>query len=306
VALQGNLGIERMCRLADISRSGFYRCWRRQDRPAEDMAVRAAVQEIALSRRRNYGYRRITAELRRRGMVVNHKRVAKLMRSDHLLALRKRKFVVTTDSRHQEQIFYNLARQVKPNGLNQLWIADITYIRLREEFVYLAVVLDAFSRRVVGWNLDRQCQSRLALTALQNALAARNPNPGLVHHSDRGIQYACPEYLRVLKQHEILPSMSRAGCPYDNAACESFMSTLKREEIQAGRYRDLEDLTTHVREFIEQYYNPLRLHSALGYRSPEEYERELPAAAVVEGGHGATPATLSFFRHEEIYRSDVP
>jgi transposase InsO family protein len=248
------------------------------------MEVRVAVQQICLAHRRRYGYRRVTAELRRQGMVVNHKRVAKLMRSDNLLALRKRKFVVTTDSRHQQEIYHNLARQIQPSGANQVWVADITYLRLRQEFVYLAVVLDAFSRRVVGWNLDRHCQSRLAIVALQRAIAERQPGPGVVHHSDRGIQYACPDYLGVLRAHKLIPSMSRAGCPYDNAACESFMSTLKREEIHARAYRNLEELNANVQEFIQQYYNPQRLHSALGYLSPEEFEQQaitrLPAAVV--------------------------
>ena len=163
---------------------------------------------------------------------------------------------------------------MQPKVPNQLWVADITYIRLRQEFVYLAVILDAFSRRVVGWNLGRYCHSRLAVTALERAIAERRPGPGVVHHSDRGVQYACTDYLRVLAQHKMISSMSRAACPYDNAACESFMSTLKREEIHARAYRDLAELTAHVQEFIERYYNTQRLHSALGYRTPEEFERE--------------------------------
>lgn len=297
---QGNLGIERMCRLAQVSRAGFYRQLRRREPSEEEMLVRTAIQEIAVAHRRRYGYRRICAELHRRGMMVNHKRVRRLMGSDNLLALRRRKFVVTTDSRHSSAIYYNLAAQMKVTGANQLWVADITYIRLRSEFVYLAVVLDAFSRRVVGWNLDRQCQARLAIVALQRALQERRPGAGLIHHSDRGIQYACSDYLQLLQQHQILPSMSRARCPFDNAACESFMSTLKREEIHVSRYRDLEELSGAVREFIEQYYNPLRLHSALGYRSPVEFEQ----TAALQGNQGAAPQ-LSFSRHEEIYQSDV-
>jgi putative transposase len=272
--MQGNLNVERLCRLAEVNRTGFYRELKRREPAEEEMAVREAVQQIALAHRRQYGYRRVTAELRRRGMVVNHKRVARMMRSDNLLAIRKRKFVTTTDSRHEHEIFYNLARQMQPKVPNQLWVADITYIRLRQEFVYLAVILDAFSRRVVGWNLGRYCHSRLAVTALERAIAERRPGPGVVHHSDRGVQYACTDYLRVLAQHKMISSMSRAACPYDNAACESFMSTLKREEIHARAYRDLAELTAHVQEFIERYYNTQRLHSALGYRTPEEFERE--------------------------------
>jgi putative transposase len=295
--MQGNLTIERMCSLAGVSRAGFYRQWRRQEPRAEEMTVRAAIQEIALAHRRRYGYRRITAELRRRGMAVNHKRVARIMRSDNLLALRRRRFVVTTQSRHEREIYFNLAAQIEVTGPNQLWVADITYIRLQREFVYLAVILDRFSRRVVGWSLDRQCQARLAIGALEQAIAERQPNAGLVHHSDRGIQYACADYVQLLRRHQILPSMSRAGCPFDNAACESFMSTLKREEIYANPYRDLEDLTRNVTEFIECYYNPRRLHSALGYCSPEEFERETEQQSVA--------AKVSFLRHEEIYQSDA-
>jgi putative transposase len=299
--LQGHLRIESLCHLAKVSRTGFYRQLRRQEPSQEQMQVRDAIQQIALAHRRQYGYRRVTAELRRRGQAVNHKRVAQLMRSDNLLALRKRKFVVTTDSKHQQQIFYNLARQIEPCGSNQLWLADITYIRLRQQFVYLAVILDAYSRRVVAWNLERHCRSQLAITALQRAIDERRPAPGVVHHSDRGIQYACPDYLRILRQHQFIPSMSRAGCPYDNAACESFMSTLKREQIQASAYRDLEELTAQIEQFIEQYYNLERLHSALGYCTPEEFESQPTPVASAPGQSGK----MSLFRHQEIYRSDV-
>jgi putative transposase len=299
--LQGHLTIESLCRSAAVSRTGFYRQLRRKEPSAEQMELRAAVQQIALAHRRQYGYRRVTAELRRGGLPVNHKRVAQLMRSDNLLALRKRKFVVTTDSKHQQEIFYNLARQIEPSAANQLWVADITYIRLRQEFVYLAVILDAFSRRVVAWNLERNCRSQLAITALEQAIAQRRPAPGVVHHSDRGIQYACPDYLRILRKHHFVPSMSRAGCPYDNAACESFMSTLKREEIQATTYRDLAELTTHLEQFINEYYNRQRLHSALGYCSPEEFESQPTPLLAAVGERGKK----SFFRHQEIYRSDV-
>jgi transposase InsO family protein len=269
--LQGS-SIEHLCQLAEVSRSGLYRRIKEKEPRAEEMEVRAAIQQICLSHRQ-YGYRRVAAELKRQGMSVNHKRVARLMRTDNLLGLQKPTFVVTTDSRHDLEIFHNLARQMKPQSVDQLWVADITYIRLQHEFVYLAVVLDAFSRRVIGWNLERQCQSRLAIAALQRAIALRQPQPGLVHHSDRGIQYACPAYRLVLQKYQMVPSMSRAGCPYDNAACESFMSTLKREEIHAHRYRNLEDLRGHVSKFIEEYYNSRRLHSALGYQPPEEFER---------------------------------
>jgi transposase InsO family protein len=175
---------------------------------------------------------------------------------------------------HDPEIHLNLAKRVKVRGPNQLWVADITYVRLKTEFVYLAVVLDAFSRKVVGWSLDRTLQTRLPLVALKHAIVNRQPQPGLVHHTDRGVQYTSADYVRVLRDHQMMLSMSRPGNPYDNAGCESFMKTLKREEIHASDYNDLRHLAESVREFIEHYYNRCRLHSALGYRSPEEFEKE--------------------------------
>jgi putative transposase len=272
--LQGSLSIERMCELARVSRASFYRSLKEQRPAEEETAVRSTIQQIALDHRRRYGYRRICAELRRRGMQVNHKRVLRMMRKDSLLALRRRRFVVTTHSNHKFEVYLNLARRMKLSGTDQLWIADITYIRLRAEFVYLAVILDAFSRKVVGWALDRTLANRLTITALEHAVAQRGPRPGLVHHSDRGLQYARGEYVAMLEQYGIVPSMSRPANPYDNASCESFMKTLKREEIYANRYDNLEHLRTNIEEFIEQYYNRQRLHSALGYRSPEEFEQQ--------------------------------
>jgi putative transposase len=189
---------------------------------------------------------------------------------------------------------------MKLTGINQLWVADITYIRLRQEFVYLAVVLDVFSRKVVGWALDRTLTTRLPLALWNAPSPCASPPPGLVHHSDRGVQYASEQYVRMLHIHGILPSMSRPANPYDNAFCESFIKTLKREEIDARSYRDLDDLRAHVAEFIEQYYNRSRLHSALGYRPPEEFEQA--AALNQTGGCGA--ASMSFSRHGEIYRWD--
>jgi len=272
--LQGNLSIERMCQLAQVSRAGFYR--RLQGRvPVEaDMTLRSAIQEIALEHERHYGYRRITAELRRRGMMVNHKRVARMMRSDNLLTIQNRELGQVTSRDHELQIYLNLASRMKVCGPNQLWIADITYIRLKAEFVYLAVVLDAYSRKVVGWSLARSLQARLPTSALERAIVSRQPPPGLVHHSDQGVQYRCGGYVQVLRDHRIVASISRPGYPYDNASCESFMKTLKREEIYARDYRDLEHLLESVESFIENYYNRCRLHSALGYVSPEEFENE--------------------------------
>jgi transposase InsO family protein len=298
MSMQGALSVERMCRLAGVNRAGFYRWLMPVDPAAEDMEVRSAMQQIVIEHKRRYGYRRVAAELRRRGLVVNHKRVARLMREDNLLAVQPKAFVATTHSDHEMEVHLNLAARLELTGVDQLWVADITYIRLRREFVYLAVVLDAFSRKVIGWELDRTLGARLATGALMKALAARQPRPGLVHHSDRGIQYACGDYASILLRHRIIPSMSRPANPYDNASCESFMRTLKREEIYANRYRDLEHLRENVAAFIDGYYNRVRLHSALGYKPPEEFEAG--AAAPV----ASLAAKMSFFRHEEIYRSE--
>jgi putative transposase len=286
--LQGSLSIERMCQLARVSRAGFYRSLQGRAPAHEEMEVRSTIQAIAVEHRRRYGYRRITAELRRRGMLVNHKRVVRIMREDNLLAVQPRAFVVTTDAAHEFEVFLNLAKRMKVTGINQLWVADITYIRLQREFVYLAVILDAFSRRVVGWALDRSLATRLALSALEQAMATRQPPPGLVHHSDRGVQYASADYVKRLQEHDMIPSMSRPANPYDNASCESFMKTLKREEIYANDYRTLEHLATNIERFIEQYYNRCRLHSALGYRPPEEFERQSESGHVGESRGGAT------------------
>ena len=259
-----------MCSLAKVSRASYYRDWA-QTAPAEaDVDLRNEIQKIYLSHRR-YGYRRVGAELRRRGRVVNHKKIRRLMREDNLLAVRRRKFV-TVDSKNALAVFPNLAPYMRPDGPDQVWVSDITYIRLRHEFVYLAVVLDAFSRRVVGWALDRHFQVSLPLRALQQAIATRHPPSGLVHHSDRGVQYASEAYVAVLFKHLIIGSMSRKGYPYDNAFCESFMRTLKEEEIYCSTYSDIDDLRKNLTYFLEVYYPLKRLHSALGYRTPAEFE----------------------------------
>jgi transposase InsO family protein len=272
--LQGGLSVERMCGLAPVSRAGFYRWLQQPESVEEEMELRSVIQQIAMEHRRRYGYRRVTAELRRRALAVNRKRVARIMREDNLLAVQPRQFVVTTKSDHKLEVYLNLARRLKLSGVDQLWVADITYIRLQKEFVYLAVILDGFSRKVVGWQLERTLATGLALGALQHAIAARKPAPGLVHHSDRGVQYASQDYVAVLERHGMIPSMSRPANPYDNASCESFLKTLKREEIYVNQYRDLDHLRDNIEEFIERYYNRQRLHSALGYRSPEEFERQ--------------------------------
>lgn len=235
------------------------------------MEIRDQMQKVALESPA-YGYRRITAELQQCGFAINHKRVLRMMREDNLLCVRRRAFVVTTDSRHNLPVYPNLAREIKPTAINQLWIADITYIRLRAEFVYLAVVLDAFSRRVIGWALGRTLEASLAIAALRMALTERHPPSGLVHHSDRGVQYASLDYTEMLQRHLATISMSRKGNPYDNAACESFMKTLKYEEVYRNEYRDFHEAQTSIGEFLERVYNQKRLHSALGYVPPAEFE----------------------------------
>jgi transposase InsO family protein len=262
--------------LGQASRSGFYR-GRWEKSPADrDLQLRDALQRVALEFP-SYGWPRITPELKRRGWAVNHKRVYRIMREDNLLCLRRRKFVRTTDSAHPFPVYPNLARGMAVKGLDQLWVADITYIRLRAEFVYLAVILDACSRRVIGWALGGSLEDDLALEALRQALEQRRPAPGLVHHSDRGVQYASREYTALLEAHGITISMSRKGNPYDNAIAESFMKTLKYEQVYREDYEDLREARVSIQRFLEQVYNEKRLHSALGYLPPAEFERALAA-----------------------------
>ena len=273
------LTVERMVELGRVSRASFYR-FEESTHPGHDadMDLRDAIQRIALEWP-SYGRPRITAELRRHGWKVNPKRVYRILREDNLLCIRKRKFMVTTDSNHGRKIYPNLARTMVLTGMDQLWVADITYIRLREEFVFLAVILDAYSRRVIGWALDRTLEDSLTLAALRMALARRIVQSGLVHHSDRGSQYASGGYTDLLKENRIGVSMSRKGNPWDNAACESFMKTLKYEEVFRSEYRDLQEALLSIREFLEKIYNQKRLHSALGYLPPAEFERNHKEAA---------------------------
>lgn len=270
--------IGRMAELGRVSRSGFYRfrdspaTWI----PADEIDLHDAIQRIALEWP-SYGRPRITEELRRQGWTVNPKRVYRIMTEDNLLCVRKRKFVVTTDSNHGRKIYPNLVPTLVLTGIDQLWIADLTYIRLLDEFIFLAVILDAYSRRVIGWELGRTLEDDLTLAALRRTLSQRDVQPGLIHHSDRGIQYASNDYTNALKDHGIQISMSRKGNPWDNAACESFMKTLKYEEVHRNEYRDLEDARRSIGRFLEQVYNERRLHSALGYRPPVEFEQALLA-----------------------------
>jgi putative transposase len=268
--------IAEACTLAHVSRAGFYRHYEEHEPRQADVALQDVIQRIAIENR-FYGYRRVAAELHAQGWVVNRKRVLRLMREDNLLCLRKRRYLLTTDSRHPFAIYPNLAGRLVLNGINQLWVADITYIRLREGYVYLAVILDAFSRRVVGWHLGESLEATLVVGALDRALADRAIAPGIVHHSDRGVQYCSGEYVARLEQHGFLISMSRTGNPYDNARAESFMKTLKFEEVHLHAYRDLEAARLSISYFLDAVYNAKRLHSALGYRSPEAFERDLGA-----------------------------
>jgi len=305
---QGELTIMRMCSLIGLSRAGYYRQWRASAPRQEEMGVRDAIQRIALANR-HYGHRRIARQLKREGLCVNHKRILRLMRQDNLLCLRKRSFVpVTTDSKHGWRVVPNLARFMVPTAIDQLWVADITYVRMREEFAYLAIILDAFSRRVVGWALETHMLASLVVAALKMALAARTPLPGtLVHHSDRGTQYACSDYTDILNAHTILPSMSRVAYPYDNAKAESFMKTLKQEEVNASSYRDVHHARQQIGTFLENVYNRQRLHSALDYRSPVEFEAQMQhripgiLAVAKEGFQGMGKSTAMIVRPNDAH-----
>ena len=278
--MKSELSIRRLCQVSAVSRAGYYRFVGKVVEDP-DMELRSQVQKIALQMP-SYGYRRVQMELRDRGQQVNHKRVRRLMREDNLLCIRRRSFVRTTDSEHGFTVYPNLAKGMVLNDINQLWVADITYIRLRAEFVYLAVILDAYSRRVIGWALSNSLAAELALSALRQAIKGRHFVPGVVHHSDRGVQYASHDYTQLLRDHQLQISMSRRGNPYDNAQAESFIKTLKYEEVYRADYRDQRDVRNSIGRFLEKVYNRKRLHSALGYLAPAEFERRLGKTKAAE------------------------
>jgi transposase InsO family protein len=259
----------------------YYRSFTRDARLQRELDLQDRIEEIALDHM-GYGYRRITAELQRQGQIVNHKTVLKVMRASDLLVRPLRGFVITTDSKHHFPLYPNLYQNQWPSTPNQIWAADITYIRLPLGFCYLAAILDLYARRVIGWALEKHLEARLAIAALEMALRRRKPAAGLIHHSDRGVQYACPAYTELLKQHGVRISMSRKANPYDNAAMESFIKTLKREEVYLNDYRTLEEARQRIGHFLDHVYNHKRLPSSLGYVPPAEYELQykqtIPAA----------------------------
>lgn len=270
--LEGSqVSIEEACGAAQVSRAGYYRFFDENAPRQAETELRDRIQRVALQNR-CYGYRRVVAELRLQGILVNHKRVLRVMREDNLLSLRRRKFVVTTDSSHGRPVYPNLIAGLELTAPNQVWVADITYIRLREEFIFLAVVLDAFSRRVVGWELGESLQVALAIRALDRALADRAVPVGIIHHSDQGVQYASADLVDRLLELGFQISMSRKGAPWENGRAESFIKTLKAEEVSLKQYRDIEQARRSIGHFLEEVYNQRRLHSALGYLPPVAFE----------------------------------
>lgn len=274
----GRLPVREMCKLARISSSAYYD-WRLEKMDSDeegesDRALIAMIEAIVL-KKPGYGYRRIGAQLRRQGRVVNHKRLLRLMRKHNLIKKKRRRVPRARSSEASVSIFPNLVKDLALSGPDQLWVSDITYIRQGGGFVYLAAVLDAFSRKVVGWSLGKNMTSELSLSALKMAIARRSPGPGLIHHSDRGSQYACGAYVSHLCSHNIGISMSRPGNPYDNAKAESFMATLKQEEVYQNQYDTFTEAFQRIAYFIEDEYNTKRLHSSLGYLSPVEFETKM-------------------------------
>ena len=268
------MSIERLCRVMGLSRSWYYaRPVAAEKKAHKDVELRDAIERIVLEFP-GYGYRRVTAALRREGWAVNHKRVLRIMREESLLCQLKRRFVPTTDSAHAFGRYPNLIKDIEIYRLDQVWISDITYVRLPTSFCYLAAILDAYSRRCVGWHLSREIDTRLTLRALEMALLTRRPAAGLIHHSDQGVQYASSEYVLRLEEAGAQISMAAVGNPYENAQVESFFRTLKLEEVYIKEYRDFEEAQENIGEFIEEVYNQKRLHSSLGYLPPVEFEAQ--------------------------------
>ena len=265
------MSIERLCELMGVSRSWYYKRPCAEEKAHKDVALRDAIERIVLEFP-GYGYRRVTAALRREGWSVNHKRVLRIMREESLLCQLKRRFVPTTDSAHSLGRYPNLIKDTRIDGLDEVWISDITYVRLPTTFCYLAAILDAYSRKCVGWHLSRFIDTHLTLSALEMALAARRPAPGLIHHSDQGVQYASSEYVLRLEEADAQISMTAVGNPYENAKAESFFRTLKMEEVYLKDYRTFEEAQENIGGFIEEVYNQKRLHSSLGYLPPVEFE----------------------------------
>lgn len=267
----GRLSTRYRCKIANVSASAYYAwCAQTDDEPCED-ALLAEIRLI-LEEFMGYGYRRVTVELNQRGFGVNKKRVQRLMQKHHLQRKQRRRFVCTTDSNHGLSVYPNIIRDLVIDRPDQVWAADITYVRLVRGFVYVAVLLDLFSRKVIGWALSRSLHTQLAVEALEMVLRTRTVQPGLIHHSDRGVQYASEQYVQLLERQGIVISMSRKGNPYDNAKLESFMKTLKTEEVYLNEYETERDARTNIGKFIETLYNIKRLHSSLGYCSPDKFE----------------------------------
>ena len=270
-----DVSLRKLCAWFGVSRSHLL-VQLAVSRPSEEeVAVRDAIERIVLEFP-GYGYRRVTHALARDGWTINHKRVLRIMHQEALLCQLKKRFIVTTDAEHGCPVYPNRLHGVVPQTINHAWVADITYIRLPTTFVYLASLLDAFSRRCVGWRLSRDIDTALTLAALEHALAARQPGPGWIHHSDRGVQYASTAYVARLQQAGAAISMSAKGNPYDNAKAESFFKTLKREEVYLNAYRTFDEAERNIAHFIEDVYNWKRLHSSLGYVPPAEFEASHP------------------------------
>jgi putative transposase len=272
-ATESNSDVQRLCGLAGLPRATYYRHLNKRSREAADCELRDQLQRICL-KHPFYGYRRVTATIRRKGMVVNAKKVLRLMREDNLLAQRRAPFLKPPAERPRDIVVVpNLVRGLVPSAPDQIWVADITYVHLATTFAYLAVILDAFSRKAVGWAFDNTLDASLTIAALNRAIETRKPQGGsLIHHSDRGVQYASIAYRQILADRNITISMSRPGNPFDNAKAESFMKTLKAEEVNGKAFSDIKDARRRIDNFIADVYNKERLHSALGYRSPLEFE----------------------------------